>query len=132
MLAQLSVLRQLPASARVVAVGQTLADFAALTAEDWASCDVLLNCGVGANAGTKAHLQVGGTAWEDHERHHAPMHCLALPIWRRPARWRGSIRARLMSDVQDTAPQPRPPPPPATTSPQLPPAPAAPPIIPRP
>ena len=64
---QLSVLNQLPAGARVVAIGRTLDDFAALSDADWASINVLVNCGVGTSAGTKAHIQVGkgagGVPW---------------------------------------------------------------------
>jgi hypothetical protein len=55
---ELSVLKDLPAGVNVVATGQTLEDFAALTPEQWASVDVMLNCGVGKNAGKKEHIQV--------------------------------------------------------------------------
>lgn len=55
---ELSVLKDLPAGVNVVATGQALEDFAALTPEQWASVDVMLNCGVGKNAGKKEHIQV--------------------------------------------------------------------------
>ena len=53
------VLDKLPEGARVVKVGQTLQDFASLSEQDWASINVLLNCGVGKNAGTRDHIKVG-------------------------------------------------------------------------
>jgi hypothetical protein len=56
---ELSVLKDLPTGVNVVATGQTLEDFSALTPEQWASVDVMLNCGVGKNAGKKEHIQVG-------------------------------------------------------------------------
>jgi hypothetical protein len=54
----LQALETLPEGARVVHVGQTLQDFASLSPEDWASVNVLLNCGVGKNAGTRDHIKV--------------------------------------------------------------------------
>lgn len=54
---ELSVLDRLPAGAKVVGVGKP-ADLAEkLSADEFASVNVLLNCGVGAKAGTKADLQ---------------------------------------------------------------------------
>ena len=55
---ELSVLKKLPKGVNVVAIGQTLEDLHHLTEEQWKSVEVLLNCGVGKNAGTKAHIQV--------------------------------------------------------------------------
>jgi phosphoglycerate dehydrogenase-like enzyme len=59
--AELSVLDKLEAAtkgrARVVGVGQREQLIANLTEADWAKCNVILNCGVGAKAGTKADLQ---------------------------------------------------------------------------
>lgn len=40
-------------------VGRRLAEFDKLTEEQWASITVLLNCGVGPNAGKKEDIQVG-------------------------------------------------------------------------
>jgi len=54
---ELEVLKRLPSTVNVVATGQTLKDFHALTPEQWASIDVLLNCGVGALAGKKTDIQ---------------------------------------------------------------------------
>jgi phosphoglycerate dehydrogenase-like enzyme len=54
---ELSVLGKLPAGANIVGIGKP-ADLAQkLTADDFARVDILLNCGVGAKAGTKADLQ---------------------------------------------------------------------------
>lgn len=55
----LQVLQQLPTCVSIVAAGQTLADFASLSDDQWRSVNVLLNCGVGKNAGKKEHIQVG-------------------------------------------------------------------------
>lgn len=55
---ELSMLKNLPQSVRVVGIGRTLADLNHLQPEDWASIDVLLNCGVGQNAGKKQDIQV--------------------------------------------------------------------------
>lgn len=41
---------------KIVAVGQTLSDFKALSKSQWDSVDILLNCGVGKNAGKKEDL----------------------------------------------------------------------------
>lgn len=54
---ELSVLDKLPAGAEVVAVGKPAELAAKLSADDFARVNVLLNCGVGAKAGTKADLQ---------------------------------------------------------------------------
>jgi hypothetical protein len=56
------LLEGLPEGARVVHVGQTLQDFAGLSPQDWASVNVLLNCGVGKSAGTRDHIKVGTPA----------------------------------------------------------------------
>lgn len=56
-LAVLEMLNERAPGARVVAVGKPDALLAKLSAEDLASVDVLLNCGVGAKAGTKQDLQ---------------------------------------------------------------------------
>ena len=55
---ELEVLKELPPGVRVVAIGRELHEFAALTDEDWDSINVVLNCGFGAQAGTRAHVQV--------------------------------------------------------------------------
>jgi hypothetical protein len=55
---ELSALEKLPDSVHVVAIGQTLEDLHHLSEQQWNSVEVLLNCGVGKNAGTKAHIQV--------------------------------------------------------------------------
>lgn len=55
---ELSVLQRLPAGVQVVATGQTPEDFAHLSAEQCASVDVLLNCGVGKNAGKRDDIRV--------------------------------------------------------------------------
>lgn len=47
---ELEVLKRLPAGVNVVAVGRSTTDFFHLTDEQWASVNVLLNCGVGKNA----------------------------------------------------------------------------------
>jgi hypothetical protein len=58
---ELAVLSHLPPSVKVVATGQTLADLSKqLSDEQWASIDVMLNCGVGRFAGKRADIQVGG------------------------------------------------------------------------
>ncbi|PNW71822.1 hypothetical protein CHLRE_16g689700v5 [Chlamydomonas reinhardtii] len=54
---ELSVLQRLPAGVQVVATGQTPEDFAHLSAEQCASVDVLLNCGVGKNAGKRDDIR---------------------------------------------------------------------------
>jgi phosphoglycerate dehydrogenase-like enzyme len=55
---ELKVLDNLPAGrARVVAVGKPAELAQKLTDDDFASVTILLNCGVGAKAGTKADLQ---------------------------------------------------------------------------
>lgn len=43
---------------QVLKIGQTAADFAELSDEECASVSVLLNCGVGANAGKAKDIQV--------------------------------------------------------------------------
>eukprot|EP00197_Chlamydomonas_leiostraca_P013645 CAMPEP_0202860326 /NCGR_PEP_ID=MMETSP1391-20130828/2081_1 /ASSEMBLY_ACC=CAM_ASM_000867 /TAXON_ID=1034604 /ORGANISM="Chlamydomonas leiostraca, Strain SAG 11-49" /LENGTH=334 /DNA_ID=CAMNT_0049539481 /DNA_START=126 /DNA_END=1130 /DNA_ORIENTATION=- len=53
---ELSVLKQLPPTVNVVGIGKSLQDFAKLTDADWASVDVLLNCGVGARAAKREDL----------------------------------------------------------------------------
>ncbi|GBF97360.1 D-isomer specific 2-hydroxyacid dehydrogenase [Raphidocelis subcapitata] len=49
---ELSVLEKLPPGARVLAIGQTAAELDA-KGLDWGAVDVLLNCGVGKNAGKR-------------------------------------------------------------------------------
>jgi hypothetical protein len=55
---ELGVLERLPPSVTVVAVGRSLEDLAALTPAQWDSVTVLLNCGVGKNAGKRDDIQV--------------------------------------------------------------------------
>ncbi len=55
---ELAVLEKLPSGVRIVGVGQSLEALSNLTDQDWASIDVVLNCGVGANAGKREHIQV--------------------------------------------------------------------------
>ena len=56
---ELEVLKELPPSVRVLAIGRELHDFAALTDEDWDSVNAVLVCGFGpAFAGSRAQLQV--------------------------------------------------------------------------
>ncbi|EFJ46809.1 hypothetical protein VOLCADRAFT_92635, partial [Volvox carteri f. nagariensis] len=50
-LPELEVLKQLPPTVTVVAIGRNLDDLVHLTPEQWDSITVLLNCGVGKNAG---------------------------------------------------------------------------------
>lgn len=59
---ELSVLKKLPAGCKTVATGQTLADLSHFSEEQWASIDVVLNCGVGKNAGKRENVQVSRTA----------------------------------------------------------------------
>ncbi|KAG2433121.1 hypothetical protein HYH02_012823 [Chlamydomonas schloesseri] len=54
---ELSLLRRLPAGVNVVATGRTPEDFAHLTPEQCAGVDVLLNCGVGKNAGKRDDIR---------------------------------------------------------------------------
>lgn len=56
---ELEVLKQLPSTVTVVAVGRNKDDLAHLTEEQWDGIDVLLNCGVGKNAGKRDDIQVG-------------------------------------------------------------------------
>lgn len=60
---QLGVLESLPEGAQVVGIGQTPEDFSSFSDEDWGIIDVLLNCGVGPRAGTRAHIQVSRRWW---------------------------------------------------------------------
>jgi hypothetical protein len=46
----------------VLAIGQTVAELDA-KGLDWASVDVLLNCGVGAAAGKRDDIRVGVFFW---------------------------------------------------------------------
>ena len=55
---ELSVLKDLPPSVEVIGIGQTVRDLHALTEEQWASVDVLLNAGVGAKAGKRDDIKV--------------------------------------------------------------------------
>lgn len=56
---ELSVLQKLPAGVNIVATGQTLSALSQqLTEEQWGSIDVMLNCGVGKNAGKRQDIQV--------------------------------------------------------------------------
>lgn len=57
---ELKELAKLPSDVNVLAIGRSTSDFAHLTEEAWASVSVLLNCGVGANAGKKADIEVLG------------------------------------------------------------------------
>ncbi|KAF6261211.1 hypothetical protein COO60DRAFT_801988 [Scenedesmus sp. NREL 46B-D3] len=55
---ELSVLQKLPAGVNIVATGQTLSALSQqLTEEQWGSIDVMLNCGVGKNAGKRQDIQ---------------------------------------------------------------------------
>ncbi|GFR44249.1 hypothetical protein Agub_g5451, partial [Astrephomene gubernaculifera] len=54
---ELSVLKQLPSAVQVVAVGRNSADFAHLSESQWRSVNVLLNCGVGKNAGKRDDIR---------------------------------------------------------------------------
>ncbi|KAG2489804.1 hypothetical protein HYH03_011753 [Edaphochlamys debaryana] len=54
---ELSVLQQLPAGVHVVGVGRSLDDFQALTQQQWESVNVMLNCGVGKNAGKRDDIR---------------------------------------------------------------------------
>lgn len=53
---ELAVLEKLPPGAKVVAIGQTAAELDA-KGLDWGSIDVLLNCGVGKNAGKRDDIR---------------------------------------------------------------------------
>lgn len=55
---ELEVLKRLPAGVNVVAVGRSTTDFFHLTDEQWASVNVLLNCGVGKNAAKRDDIAV--------------------------------------------------------------------------
>ncbi len=55
---ELEVLKRLPAGVNVVAVGRSSSDFSHLTDEQWASVNVLLNCGVGKNAAKRDDIAV--------------------------------------------------------------------------
>lgn len=61
---ELSVLQKLPAGCKVIATGQTLADLSHLSDEQWISIDVVLNCGVGKNAGKRENVQVCYASWQ--------------------------------------------------------------------
>eukprot|EP00878_Enallax_costatus_P046953 GHUV01057287.1.p1 GENE.GHUV01057287.1~~GHUV01057287.1.p1 ORF type:complete len:340 (+),score=73.08 GHUV01057287.1:317-1336(+) len=54
---ELSVLQKLPPGCNIVATGQTLTDLRHLSKEQWSSVDVMLNCGVGKNAGKRENVQ---------------------------------------------------------------------------
>eukprot|EP00882_Tetradesmus_deserticola_P009275 GHRQ01009786.1.p1 GENE.GHRQ01009786.1~~GHRQ01009786.1.p1 ORF type:complete len:398 (+),score=168.14 GHRQ01009786.1:291-1484(+) len=55
---ELSVLQKLPAGVNIVATGQTLSELSQqLADEQWGSIDVMLNCGVGKNAGKRQDVQ---------------------------------------------------------------------------
>ncbi|KXZ49056.1 hypothetical protein GPECTOR_23g141 [Gonium pectorale] len=54
---ELSVLQRLPAGVTVVATGRTPEDFAHLSPQQWESVNVLLNCGVGKNAGKRDDIR---------------------------------------------------------------------------
>ncbi|KAG1668487.1 hypothetical protein FOA52_005260 [Chlamydomonas sp. UWO 241] len=54
---ELAVLKKLPANVHILQVGRCLADFSNLSEAEWASVTVLLNCGVGVNAGKKEDVQ---------------------------------------------------------------------------
>ena len=56
---ELTVLRKLPENVRITAIGREASDFAHLSDTDLSAVDVLLNCGVGKNAGRKEDIQVG-------------------------------------------------------------------------
>jgi hypothetical protein len=56
---ELSVLQKLPSGVQIVATGQTLADLSQLSEQQWGSIDVMLNCGVGKNAGKRDDVRVG-------------------------------------------------------------------------
>ena len=47
----------------MLAVGRSVAELEA-QGLDWGAVDVLLNCGVGKNAGTRTDLQVRARPWE--------------------------------------------------------------------
>lgn len=55
---ELEVLGRLPQGVHVVGIGRALEDFKQLSDADWASVDVLLNCGVGKNAAKRDDIQV--------------------------------------------------------------------------
>lgn len=55
---ELAVLKDLPPEVEIVGVGKTPEDLAHLTPEQWASINVLLNCGVLQNAASKVQIQV--------------------------------------------------------------------------
>ncbi|GIL82646.1 hypothetical protein Vretifemale_11565, partial [Volvox reticuliferus] len=54
---ELEVLKQLPPTVTIVAVGRNLDDLAHLTPEQWDGITVLLNCGVGKNAGKRDDIR---------------------------------------------------------------------------
>jgi hypothetical protein len=57
---ELSVLKKLPPGVNILATGQTLSELSQqLTDEQWGSIDVMLNCGVGKNAGKREDVKVG-------------------------------------------------------------------------
>lgn len=65
---ELSVLNSLPPSVNVLGIGRSAEDFEGLTEDQWKSVDVLLNCGVGANAGKKDDImalwpRLSGLVW---------------------------------------------------------------------
>ena len=88
---ELGILKRLPESVNVVAIGRCLDDFSSLSEAEWASVNVLLSCGVGKNAAkrddiqvlacwqwlagaappwcTEVHALASGVGW-----YHAPMH----------------------------------------------------------
>jgi hypothetical protein len=60
---ELSVLQKLPPGVNIVATGQTLAELNQQLSDDqWGSIDVMLNCGVGKNAGKREDVQVWSAA----------------------------------------------------------------------
>ena len=52
-----SLLPSLPSSVEIVAIGKTEAEWD-LSPEQWAGIQVMLNCGVGANAAKKQEIEV--------------------------------------------------------------------------
>ena len=59
---ELKVLESLPACVNIVGIGRNLAELSHLTPDDWASVEVMLNCGVLKNATTKESIQVSETS----------------------------------------------------------------------
>jgi len=88
---ELSVLQKLPSGVQIVATGQTLADFSQLSEQQWGSIDVMLNCGVGKNAGKRDDVRVrvrtGGLL-------------VLIPYWILvPSKWKARLLCKTVLDT---------------------------------